>query len=544
LVSPTPLALRPFPIRSIIPLVVAVLLPAGAIAQATQNVAPDDPVYGFIDRLVAARLVDTIAVGQRPMSRRALGHIIAEARTALGADTGWIGSRLAEYASQYPLAQTRAPLLQAMSFELTSADSPPRGIEPDANGAIRASVNPLLANQLGRVYANGQTASYSISQSLGLTPWLALDFRPRVMLLDDRSAASRADGQVEQLYARALWKNAAVLVGRDYLTLGQANAGGLVASMNARAIDQVRLSSDRPFVLPWLLRYAGAIQVMATLGDAGKNQFFPHTRFFAYKLTARPHPRFEIGTGLAEHVGGEGAPGGTFGQKAGDAVPLLDALFLHRNFLFSNKFVTVDLRYTLPGLRGVQFYAEGAFDDFDMRRVRSVFTEDAGYIWGLSASCFRECGPVRVSTEYHVTGLRYYTHGWYRDGYTVDGQIIGDQLGPRGKAGYGAVEWNRGATSLDMTAAYESRSGHKYGAVTTLPDDADFRFVVIETNPTERRWRTMLSLKRGAPSSSFSWRVGAGAERVENFAHMEGPWRTNWVTQVGAEYRPVRRFFR
>jgi hypothetical protein len=532
------------PIRSIIPLLAAALIPAGAIAQSTQNVTPDDPVYGFIDRLVAARLVDTIAVGQRPLSRRAVGHLLREARARLGADTGWIGTRLADYATLYPAEQKRAPVLQVMSAEVTSADSPPRGIEPDANGAIRVAVNPLLGNQLGRQYTDGHTAAYSITQSLGVTRWLTLGIAPRLVLLDPRGGEARADGRIEQAYARALFGNTALLVGRDYLTLGQGSTGGLVASLNPRGIDQVRLSSDRPFVLPWLLRYAGPIQAMATLGDAGKDQYFPHTRFFAYKVTARPHRRFEIGTGLTEHVGGEGAPGGTFGQKAGDAFPLLDALFLHRNFLFSNKFVTVDLRYTLPGLRGVQFYAEGAFDDFDMRRVRSVFTEDAGYVWGLSASCFRECGPVRVSTEYHVTGLRYYTHGWYRDGYTVDGQIIGDQLGPRGKAGYGTVEWNRGRTSLDVTAAYESRSGHKYGAVSTTPDDADFRFVVIETNPTERRWRTMLSLKRGAPSSVFSWRLALGAERVENFAHVDGPWRTNWMAQAGAEYWPVRLFFR
>ncbi|HET9424524.1 MAG TPA: capsule assembly Wzi family protein [Gemmatimonadaceae bacterium] len=520
------------------------LLPAGAIAQSTQNVSPDDPVYGFIDRLVAARLVDTVAVGQRPMSRRAVGHMLGEARARLGADTGWIGSRLAEYASLYPVEQQRAPMLQAMSVEGTSAESPSRGIEPDGNGAIRVALNPLLGNQLGRVYVDGQTGSYSISQSLGVTRWLALELMPRLVLLDARGGDVRADGRIEQLYARALFRNAAVLVGRDYLYLGQGNSAGLISSLNPRGIDQVRLSSDRPFVLPWLLRHAGPIQAMATLGDAGRNQYFPHTRFFAYKVTARPHRRFEIGTGLSEHVGGEGAPGGTFGQKAGDAFPLLDALFLHRNFLFSNKLVSVDLRYTIPGLRGVQFYAEGAFDDFDMRRVRSVFTEDAGYVWGLSASCFRECGPLRVSTEYHVTGLRYYTHGGFRDGYTVDGQIIGDQLGPRGKAGYGTVEWDRGLFGVDMTAAYESRSGHLYGSVTTTPDDSDFRFVVIGTKPTERRWRTMLTVNRGVPSSVLSYRFGLGAERVENFAHVDGPWRTNWMAQAGAQYRPVRRFFR
>jgi hypothetical protein len=517
-------------------LFVLAVLPGVLGGQATQTVPPDDPVYAFIDRLVAARLVDTVLVGQRSMSRREVGRIIASAQ-ARSAEHPWLEDRIRNYATIFPDTLGRGPMTVATAGTLTVMESPTRGIEPDANGAILARVNPLSANQLGRPITDGITASYRAGISLGVTPWLTFAAQEQASWLDARGAEGERTRSLELLYARALWKNAALTVGRDYLFFGQGNTAGLTSSLNPRAIDQVRLASDKPFVFPWLFRYVGPTHATIMLGDLGGNQFFPHTRFFAYKVSTRPRRRFEIGAALTEQVGGEGAPGGTFLQKAGDAFPLLDALFLHRNFLFSNKFVAVDIRYTIPRARGLQFYAEGAFDDFDLRRVRSVFTEDAGYVWGLSASCFHECGPVRASVEYHVTGLRYYTHGGFRGGYTVDNLIIGDQLGPRGRGGYTTLDVDRGSHSWSVSLAHEIRNGDRYGATATAPDDTDFRFVKLEQHPAERRWRIMPAVKLGGVMNSWTVDIGGGAERVENFDHTADTWRTNWMTQFSVHYR-------
>ena len=521
-------------------LILSALIPTLLGGQATQTVPPDDPVYAFIDRLVAARLVDTVLVGQRTMSRREIGRVIAEAK-ARAPEHSWLTQRIGEYAVKYPDSLVRAPTTLSTAGVVTALESPARGIAPDGSGSVSVQLNPLSGNQLGRTVANGFTASYRTGVGFGLLPGLAVTAQERISWFDPRGGDARRSENLELLYARMLWKNTSVTVGRDHLFFGQGNNAGLTTSLNPRAIDQVRIASDRPFVLPWLFKYVGSTHATVALGDLGTNQHFPHTRFFAYKVSTRPHARFEIGASLAEQVGGQGAPGGTFLQKAGDAFPLLDALFLHRNFFFSNKFVAVDIRYSIPKARGVQFYAEGAFDDFDLRRVRSVFTEDAGYIWGLSASCFRECGPIRASAEYHVTGLRFYTHGWFRGGYTVDEMFIGDPLGPRGRAGHGTLELDRGRYSLTTALAYEVRSGDKYGATTTTPDDSDFRFVKLEQHPAERRWRVMPTLRIGGVSSAWSFDLGGGAERVENFGHAGGVWRTNWMTQFAVNYHALLR---
>jgi hypothetical protein len=544
LVPPQSLALIIIPFSAIRRAALAILVVSTtARAQATQTVPPDDPVYAFVDRLVAARLVDTVLVGQRVMSRREIGRILARARDRAG-ESGWLAERIRDYAAAFPETLRAAPLATSIEADAVAMDSPSRSIDSDANGAIDVRLNPFASNQLGARVANGGTYSLVASVSGGVRPWLAVAVRERSAILDERGGLGAAtQTRWQQAYARALWKNVAASAGRDFLFFGQGTSAGLTSSLNQRGMDQVRLGSDRPFVLPWVFRLAGPVYATAMLADLGPRQFFPHTRFFTYKASARPHPSFEIGSTFAETVGGEGAPGGTFLQKAGDALPILDGVILHRRSLFSNKFVGVDLRYTIPGLRGAQFYAEGAFDDFDLRRVRSVFTEDAGYVWGLSESCFRECGPVRVSAEYHVTGLRYYTHGAFRSGFTVDQMIIGDQLGPRGKGAYSTVDLDHGSRALEATAAYEVRSGDKYGATSSTTDDSDFRFVLVEHHPAERRWRGMTTMRFGGLRDQTVFRLSAGVERVENFAHVGDAWRTNWMARVGVEVRPTMPFF-
>jgi hypothetical protein len=491
-------------------------------------------VYAFIDRLIATRLVDTAIMGQRSMSRLEIGRILAEAQQRADS-SGWLSARLREYSTAFPAIRGRNTLL--LETDVTAMDAPSRGIEPDGTGLIQVRLNPLSANQSGRLIANGSTVSLRIASGLNLRPWFALGLDGRVMRLDERSGPDRNDARLDGLYARSVWRNVAGLVGRDQLFLGQGRSSSLAISTNARPVDQIRISSDRPFVLPWIFRYVGPTHVTTALGDLGKDQSFPHTRLFAYKVSSKPHARFEVGTGLVEQVGGEGAPGGTLLQKAGDAFPLLDALFLHRNTHFSNKFVFVDLRYAIPGLRGAQFYAEGSFDDFDLRRVRSVFTEDAGYIWGLSTSCIRECGPIRASAEYHVTGVRFYTHGRYTNGFTLDNSFIGNPLGPRARAAYASVEVETGRRGFTLDGAYEDRSGNLYGAVSTTPDDSDFRFLIIGRRPAERRWRATSTGTLGGISDVVTYSISGGVERVENFGHVSGAWRTNWLARFAVQYR-------
>jgi hypothetical protein len=518
---------------------------ATGAGQATTTVNPSDPVYGFIDRLVAIGAIDTIIVGQRPLSRREIGRILDEAGRELPTyttDAGWLSRTLKRYREAYPYpvgdSVSRKPSISRYGAEVLSTDSPSRGIPPDANGAIDVDVNPLVANRLGVRHVDGTTGTLSTALEMPLQSWLVGSAAGRLTASRARGSGTSTDGQVDQLYARALFRNVAITIGRDYVFFGQGMSAGLTNSLNPRGFDMVRISSERPFVLPSLLRLFGPVSATAFLADLGASQRFPHTRLFNYKVSARPTSALEVGASIADQVGGQGAPGGTFLQKAEDAFPLIDATILHRNLLFSNKFFGVDARLRVPKARGLQLYMDGALDDFDLRRLRSSLTEDGGYVWGASLDCLGECGPTKLTGEYHVTGLRYFTHGILKSGYTLDRQFIGDQLGPRGKGMYLTLALDRIGHRFTIETAHEIRSGDQYGVVSTTTNDSDFHFVLYQHNPAERRWRSVVTTAIGHPTDAVTTLFSAGVERVQHFAFQPGSWRTNGLLQVSVEVRP------
>jgi hypothetical protein len=508
-----------------------------AWSQSTATVPPDDPVYEFIDRLVAARLVDSAIVAQRPMSRLAIGRLLQSAANP-PETSNWMIETLARYRRVYPADSSAARIgITSYGAELTLTDSPPRGIPSDANGSIDVVVNPLLANRMGEPGVDGAGASAWLGVELPVRKWLTFAATGRASELRPRGSGNTEAFNADQLYLRGVFRNVGVELGRDHVFFGQSNSS-LVNSLDPRGFDMLRIASERPYLLPSLLRIAGQIATSVYLADLGRHQNFPHARLFGYALSIRPLSAVELGLGVNDIIGGQGAPGGTFLQKVEDVIPVIDATILHRTLLFSNKIVTGNARVLVPGVKGMQLYMEGAFDDFDLRRLKSSLTEDGGWIWGTSFECFRQCGPVRVTGEYHVTGLRYYTHGAFTSGYTLDGRFIGDQLGPRGKAGYLSIDLDDVGYHLRVDLAHEVRSGDKFGSVSTTDDDSDFHFVILEHNPAERRWRSVVSFTSGSPADAVSLRLSAGVERVEHFGFAPGSWRTNGLGRIGLEIRP------
>jgi hypothetical protein len=341
------------------------------------------------------------------------------------------------------------------------------------------------------------------------------------------------------LYLRGLFRNVALSFGRDYVYFGQGSISSMQNSLNPRALDMLRIASDRPFRVPLASRFLGLFAGTFYIADLGARQNFPYAQLVGYKLSARPRKNFELGVTVTDQMGGRGAPGGTFLQRAEDIVPLLDATIFHRNLKFSNKFAGIDARLTIPRAKGLQLHMDGALDDFDLRRLKSTLTQDDGFVWGASLDCLVDCGRVRLLAEYHTTGVRYYTHGIYTSGYTLDQQIIGNQLGPLGQAGYLSMEINRTTARFALTAAHEIRSGDTWGATATSLNDADFRLIILAHHPSERRWRLMGSAVKGHPTDALTARIALGVERVDRFHFVEGANRNNVLLEVGMELRPA-----
>jgi hypothetical protein len=303
----------------------------------------------------------------------------------------------------------------------------------------------------------------------------------------------------------------------------------------------VRIGTDRPAGLPWLLRYLGPLQATLFVADLGTlNQVHPHSKLVGYHVEAHPHRFFEFGVEVIDEMGGNGAPPASFADRVADAFPIVDVAFRpNSDFLFSNKLAGVDFHFRAPSVAGLDMYAEGVVDDFDTRRFHSTIFQDGGGIAGISLSCITECGRLGVRAEYHQTGIRYYTHTDFPSGIQQNGVILGDPLGPRGLGGYLTIDGESiQLGSIAVTGAYEVRSGNRYAALVGDASSNGFRFIQIERHPGEHRARAMVTWTPTPRRSHMNLRATLGLEQVTNFAFVDGRKRTNGIAQLGYEWRP------
>jgi hypothetical protein len=530
--------------------IVAVLPLARAFAQATVTVPADDPVYRDIDRLSGNGLVNSYIVGQRGLSRREIARLIDDAsRTSArrGATAG-DGAVIARLAREYALelrqlhgdTTAHAPRLSLAEAraEVLQLDSPKRAIPNDDTGDIDADVNPLLNGRLGRSYGNGTNVAAEVEARWQPGRAFVVRARPRG-LVEAGGGDPRAIGSLQALSATLLLKNVVVELGRQPFVWGQGMEGGLLGSTSGRPLDMVRIANDTPFYAPSFFRHLGPLRGTLVVVDLGPNQHFPHSTLIAYKLSGNPFtPRFELSASVLAEQGGRGAPAGTVLDHIEDLIPVLKYTLPDNPAQFSNKIAGWEYRYRVPEWSGLQLYAEHQFEDMDPRRWRSTFWEDGGHIAGFSLAHLGPLANWSTATEYHHTGIRYYKHGVFKSGVTFNRTVIGDPLGPQSDAGYLRLAWDAGGRSaFRVDAALERRGGSFYTATvdtTATGRQFNFRFVLVEGRPAERRHRVVVDW---VTRSEAGWRatVDVGIERVSNFEFVDGRNRTNALAGVRFE---------
>ena len=520
-------------------LVVLLSTPTRLRAQATTSVPLSAIVYRDLDALAGAGLIDSMLVGVRPYSRREVVRLLREAQrnvARLSGAHGWAERMIAAHLERYDRAPVAA--VESARIDGTYLDSPPRAIPADSIGRVDAALNPIVAFREGRPLYDGATAAFESRHAAELGPWLALFVEPRITTASRRGLGEATT--IARLQAGAvdfLFGNLSISAGREAVVFGQAPTGGLVLSSNAPPLDRVRVGNDRPAKLPWILGLLGPVRGTAFIADLGPHQNYPHAKLIGYKLSMAIHPQFELGAQVIDEMGGRGGPAAPFRDRLYDIFPLID-IFKSSDYLFSNKLAGIDFRWRMPRWRGFELFFDGAVDDLDARRWKSTFLEDAGYITGFSFTCLIDCGRLGVRAEYHQTGIRYYTHGQFTTGIAENGFVLGDPLGPRGLGSYLVVDWSdRRFGTLSTTAAFEVRSGNRYGSDVTGADERGFHFVLIERHPGEKRGRITATWTRPLHDRT-TLQATAGVERVENFNFVANQHLYNGLARLGLEVRP------
>ena len=530
--------------------------------QATTYINPLDEAYTDIQTLVAAGLVDRVFVGQRPYSRLEFAHIVNRADEALGrrdtleASTRYLRDLVATIRERLALANpngsklgdssaaslVRTFPLRAASLDYTQTDGPTRRI-PVSNGLgqIDASMNPLIAERLATPLVDGWNLTLMTNHVVE-TKHFAASVSPGLVVQRDPSGGARVDAWLQDFQLRFLTRNFALDVGREYALWGQSYQGGLLGSTSAPPLDQVRVSNERPFTPPWVLRYLGPTKITAFYSNLGAAQNYPYPYFIGYKISIVPTSRLELGFTSYTKAGGEGAPSASLGARLVDLFPFINRSFyagvigVPGAYEFSDHYAGADMRWRVPGLRGAELYWELIFNDFDIKRLSSVLWEDAGHVAGLNLPRLTPDGRLGASIEYHHTGIRYFEHHQFTTGMAFHGTVIGDLLGPDGQGAYGNVRWAASPwRRFRFDAALERRSHDEYQLL-PLPFP-QFRFGRTLERPKEWRMRAVASWNSLARESGLGTLAEVGYERVRNFYFVEGSDRNNFLARLGLEYR-------
>jgi hypothetical protein len=506
-------------------------------AQVTPYVPNFDPAYVDVDVLVSEGWVQEVIAGERPYSRGAFARLVEEAQRRTTQRELTPRSREALERLTRRFGAERSPParggLRAVHVETTLSDSPSRPMRPGEVSSIEASVNPLLQGNQGRELADGFTwaAEGQLDWSIR---FVAGQLRPRVWLDIPRGPeAIGVDGTLLEAYARALVGPLGLEVGRNHVAVGQGGSGAAL-SHNARGLDMVRVTSDRPLRLPGPFGVLGLWQPSALVATMGDNRSVPGSLLTIFRLGARPSRHIELGFTYMNQQAGEGAPEATLRERLHDILLFwTDGGALE----ISDKVVGADLRVTVPTLR-TQLYVNALTTD-----DRGRFSQPAGGLWedalwvaGASVTGLGPGGRLDARLQWVHAGAIYHTHHQFSAGLALDGRVLGDALGPNGAGVRGAISWNGPDAVLTVTGAWEHYSGDDWMLGQVPGGDVwDLDWYLIADNPDEIRRRVAVDWTRSAGPGDLETSVRLGYEHVTRYAYGTGD-RSNLLASFRVGY--------
>src|SRR2546427_1472399 len=259
-----------------------------------------DAVYDDLERLVTAGLADRTLLNTKPLSRVEAARIVARAIERIRSDeAGGLNERR-------DLEPVLDRLMEEVKVELAALGGRTgEGVTPPGfvsfTPADRAQVfagyanhDFSLVNSQGHTVRRGANGGLTFESRMQLGDFLTFYVQPELLLNEDYSAARLATG-----YLKLTLFNVELLVGRDSLAWGPGDHNGLILSNNAAPLDQVRLGSAEPFVLPWIGQWVGPMKALIFLAQLEERRDHPHAKLSGMRLTFAPASFLELGVNRA-----------------------------------------------------------------------------------------------------------------------------------------------------------------------------------------------------------------------------------------------------
>ena len=449
-------------ICSLILSVVFSFLPNLVFARTAPNIPLNSRIYNYLDILDARGFIKSGILSTRPFSRVE-------------------GRRLADEALKVwdSLPDNKKNEMQDIRLMLDKLDN--EFSELKATDTSNIFFKPIDTAYLRYIYSDdhpdhfntnnngddikaGHNVRAGISSDLRLGENLSLYFNPEF-----RGWNGGGDGEVLTGYGLLNAGNVELVIGRESLWWGPGYHGSLLITNNARPLGMVRLTSQSPFILPWILRGLGEFKPTLFLTQLEDDRDFSHTKLLGMRFDFRPLSSFRIALSRVIMFGGEGRKGLTTSDW-------FNILIANDNTehawsdsdIDNNQIISVDFSFMINNLDrswpfpGMKIYGEIGAEDSS----GNGWPKEKAFLAGMFVDepLFLDNTNLRIewaTTAVNTKHTAWYTHGQYNSGYTYEGRIIGHHMGADAEDIFARVEYSPDSSiRIGLETDFERRRVH------------------------------------------------------------------------------------
>jgi len=174
------------------------------------------------------------------------------------------------------------------------------------------------------------------------------------------------------------------------------------------------------------LRHAGHFRGTAFVSWLGDDYGRSGATLSGYRLDYSPLRWVNIGFDHAVFLGGEGAKAPDFGTAVGSFIGFLSPTVNDR--ANSNHLMGMDATFRVPKAMGMELYGKMLLEDTQAEQ-KYMIRSDAAWLWGVHFPKFNGAEKLSLRAELVYSGQFPYRHGFYTDGFALDGKFLGYDAG-------------------------------------------------------------------------------------------------------------------
>ncbi len=412
--------------------------------------------YEAVDRLVAMGLVNDAMIVTKPYTRKQAARYVARALERIeGASDSMEGQRaLADPLLERLVGEFRPELAALGAVPAASGLSNNwfryggrAQLEADAfsvgHGGSGLGVR-FRENRGGEYYANGEQVQSDFRGWFEIGDYLSVIAQPKYIsnsyALGQGATNNAHNAYMRELSVKLSVANIALEIGRGTQWWGPGYHGSLMLTDHAFPMDMVKLGSEDPFQLPWILKDLGSWKVNSFLAQLERDRDFPRAKVFGLRISYLPASWFELGLTRLTQFNGRGHnqsfPGTVIKTYFGSADELNNGV---------NEQAMVDFRATIPHVNylipfpsGLQFYGEIGSED---KWTKFPLPSRAAVLGGIYIPQLFAGDTMDLRLEYADTDLDrrrtgmgndWYNSATFRSGMRYRGFPLGHWVGSDG----------------------------------------------------------------------------------------------------------------